>query len=276
VVQYAILQIVDSEIRKITPPGEFFQRASRDKNTNSLDLVFTLARNSLFCAQMKVFAYLRVSSRGQIDGDGFDRQRDKIKQWAKANGAVVEAEFLEEGISGANDLEGRPAMIELLGAISANGVRTVVVERADRFARDLVASELLLREFTRLGVSVIEAEGGNDLSAGCDGNPTAKLIRQILAAVSEFDKTSIVLKLRAARARARREHGRCEGRKPFGERDGEAAIMDLIKTLRRKPKGGKRLPFAAIAEKLNQDGIPTRTGKPWHPEVVRRLLGGGR
>lgn len=225
---------------------------------------------------MKVFSYLRVSSRGQIDGDGFERQRDKIKQWSKAHGAIVEAEFREEGISGANDLEGRPAMIELLGAISANGVRTVVVERADRFARDLVASELLLREFTRLGVHVIEAEGGNDLSAGDDGNPTAKLVRQILAAVSEFDKTSIVLKLRAARSRARREKGHCEGRKPFGCRDGESATIDFIRSLRRKPKGGKRLPFAAIAERLNQDGIPSRTGKPWHPEVIRRLLGAER
>ena len=225
---------------------------------------------------MKAFSYLRVSSRGQIDGDGFDRQRDKIQKWAKANGATIETEYLEEGVSGANELEGRPAMVELLGAIAANGVRTVIVERADRFARDLVASELLLREFTRLGVSVIEAEGGNDLSAGDDSNPTAKLVRQILGAVSEFDKTSIVLKLKAARSRARRENGRCEGRKPFGEKDGEADTLILIRSLRRKPKGGSRKSFAAIAEKLNRDEVITRTGKPWHPEVVRRLLGGGR
>lgn len=222
---------------------------------------------------MKVFSYLRVSSRGQIDGDGFDRQRDKINQWAKANNASIASEFCEEGISGANDLDGRPAMIELLAAISMNGVRTVVVERADRFARDLVASELLLREFTRLGVRVIEAEGGNDLSAGDDSNPTAKLVRQILAAVSEFDKTSVVLKLRAARVRARRVNGRCEGRKPFGEREGESEIIDHIRSLRRKPRGGKRMSFAAIADRLNEENIPTRTGKQWHPEVVRRIFG---
>jgi DNA invertase Pin-like site-specific DNA recombinase len=225
---------------------------------------------------MKAFSYLRVSSRGQIDGDGFDRQRDKILKWAKANGAVIEKEFREEGISGTNELDGRPAMIELLGAIASNGVRTVIVERADRFARDLVASELLLREFTRLGVQVIEAEGGNDLSAGDDSNPTGKLVRQILAAVSEFDKTSVVLKLKAARTRVRREKGRCEGRKPFGEREGEAEILEQIRRLRRKVKGRTRTSFADIAEKLNTDGIKTRTGKPWHPEVVRRLLGGER
>lgn len=225
---------------------------------------------------MMAFSYLRVSSRGQVDGDGFDRQRDKIHKWAKANGFIIEREFREEGISGANELVDRPAMIELLGAIASNGVHTVVVERADRFARDLVASELLLREFTRLEVRVIEAEGGNDLSAGDNSNPTAKLIRQILGAVAEFDKTSIVLKLKAARLRARNETGRCEGRKPFGEREGEVEIIDLIRSLRRKPKGGNRRSFSAIAEKLNADGIQSRTGKPWHPEVIRRLLGARR
>ncbi len=221
---------------------------------------------------MKAFSYLRVSSRGQIDGDGFDRQREKISKWAESNGFSIKREFLEEGISGTNELSDRPAMIELLAAIASNGVRTVIVERADRFARDLVASELLLREFTRLGVKVIEAEGGNDLSAGDDDNPTAKLVRQILGAVSEFEKTSIVLKLRAARTRVRKENGRCEGRKPFGERKGEAETLKLIRKLRRKPKGGKRLSYARIADRLNADGVPSRTGKAWHPEVVRRLV----
>ena len=225
---------------------------------------------------MKVYACLRVSSRNQVDGDGFDRQREKITKWAAANGASLAGEFREEGISGSNELDGRPAMVELLGALAANGVRMVVVERADRFARDLVASELLLREFSRLGVKVIEAEGGHDLSAGDESNPTAKLVRQILGAVAEFDKTSIVLKLKAARNRVRRETGRCEGRKPFGEGDGEAEVLQLIRSLRRKQKGRDRMSLAAIAAKLNQDTIPSRSGRPWHSEVVRRLLGGKR
>ena len=225
---------------------------------------------------MKAFSYLRVSSVGQVDGDGFDRQRDKIAKWAKANGCIIEREFIEQAISGSNDLTNRPAMTELLSAISMNGVRAVVVERADRFARDLVASELLLREFSKLGITVVEAEGGNDLTAGDSDNPTAKLVRQILGAVAEFDKTSIVLKLRAARIRTRREKGRCEGRIPFGEKAGEAETLKLMTRLRRKPKGSKRMAYSNIAARLNQDGVAARSGKPWHGEVVRRLLGGKR
>lgn len=222
---------------------------------------------------MKAFSYLRVSGKGQVDGDGFDRQRDKIAKWAKANRAHVVREFVEEGISGTSELADRPALSDLFSAILGNGVRAVIVEKADRLARDLIVSELLLRQFQEIGVVVIEAEGGTDLTAGDDDNPTAKLIRQILAAVAEFDKTSIVLKTRAARERMRRETGRCEGRKPFGHREGEKVALERMRALRRKPKGGERMSFAKIASALDAEGHPSRTGKPWTAEAVRKILG---
>jgi hypothetical protein len=50
-----------------------------------------------------------------------------------------------------------------------------------------------------------------------DDGPTSKLIRQILGAVSEFDKAMIVAKLRGARERVRRTKGKCEGRKSYQE-----------------------------------------------------------
>ena len=46
-----------------------------------------------------------------------------------------------------------------------------------------------------------------------DDTPTAKLVRQVLGAISEFDKAMTVAKLRGARERKRREAGKCEGRK---------------------------------------------------------------
>lgn len=221
---------------------------------------------------MKAFSYLRVSSRGQVEGDGFERQRQKIGQWAKLNRAEIVREFVDEGISGTSEMTDRPALSDLLVAIMGNGVRVVVVEKADRLARDLIVSELILRQFHSLGVAVIEAESGTDLTSGDSGNPTAKLIRQILAAVAEFDKTSIVLKTRVARERIRRQVGRCEGRKPFGARDGESAAVERIRQLRRKPAGGKRLSFAKIAERLDAEGIPTRYGRPWSASTVKQVF----
>ena len=91
-------------------------------------------------------------------------------------------------------------------------------------------------------------------------------------AVSQFEKSVIVSKLRAARVRKRRATGRCEGRKPFGTRRGEAEVAKLIQQLRRKPRGGARLSYAAIAKRLNAERVPTRTGKPWAPETVRGII----
>jgi DNA invertase Pin-like site-specific DNA recombinase len=103
--------------------------------------------------------------------------------------------------------------------------------------------------------------GGVALTAG-DGDPTRVLIRQVLGAVSQFEKAVIVSKLKAARQRKKRATGRCEGRKPFGERPGEAEVVAYIAKLRRKPKGAERRSFAAIAERLNAERIPSRTGRP--------------
>jgi Resolvase, N terminal domain len=44
-------------------------------------------------------------------------------------------------VSGADPIEARPGFSALLDRLETNGVRTVVVEDASRFARDLVAQD---------------------------------------------------------------------------------------------------------------------------------------
>jgi len=205
-----------------------------------------------------------------VEGDGFPRQRETVARYAQAAGLELVGEYRDEGVSGTKDLDDREGLSDLLAHIRANGVRVVLVERADRLARDLIVGELILNQFRDLGVKVIAADSGTELTAG-DNDPTRILIRQVLGAVAQFEKAVIVSKLKAARARVRRAKGRCEGRKPFGARPGEADVVALIQKLRRKPRGGERLSFAAIATKLNADGIMSRSGKPWAPETVRKI-----
>jgi DNA invertase Pin-like site-specific DNA recombinase len=191
-------------------------------------------------------AYLRVSGKGQVNGNGFPRQREAIERYARAAGSELVGEYRNEGVSGTKDLDDREGLSDLLARIRSNGVRLVLVERADHLARDLMVGEVLLAEFRKLGVTVIAADSSTDLTAG-DNDPTRVLIRQVLGAVAQFEKSVIVAKLRAARVRKRKATGRCEGRKPFGT----------------KPGDGERLSYDAIAAKLNADGVSTRTGKAW-------------
>ena len=53
------------------------------------------------------FAYLRESGKGQLEGDGFTRQRAAIELYAKANDIEIIKTFEEEGVSGKTDLENR-------------------------------------------------------------------------------------------------------------------------------------------------------------------------
>jgi len=222
--------------------------------------------------QPKVVGYLRVSSRGQVDGHGFERQEEAVRTYCKKNRLNL-VEIYREEVSGTKGIADRPALADLLSRVLDNGISMVVVERADRLARDLVEAELLLREFRSAGITVISAESSTDLTvADGDGNPSLVLIRQVLSAVAEFEKSSLVLKLRAARLKRRRETGSCEGVKPFGHFHGEETTLERMRSLRRKPRGAPRLSFAKIARALDGEELPTRGGGSWTSGAVARIL----
>ena len=160
----------------------------------------------------KAFAYLRVSGKGQIDGDGFTRQLEAIKRYPKDHEIRVVEVFQEKGVGGAKDLENRPAFLEMMTALHSDGVKLVLVEKLDRLARDLMVQETIIGDLRKHGfdlVSVMEPDLLQD-------DPPRKLMRQIMGAIAEYEKTMIVLKLRGARMRAKARTGRCKGAKPYG------------------------------------------------------------
>lgn len=230
-----------------------------------------VSNTALAPTRTKALSYLRVSGKGQIGGDGFPRQRTAIAAFALANGLAVAQEFRDEGVSGTLSLADRPGLTALLEAAMGSGIDRVLVEKADRLARDLVESELLLRTFRDHGIRVIEADGGNDLTSDAGTSPTAVLIRQVLGAIAEWEKSGLVAKLRAARERVRRQRGRCEGPPAYGAREAEAAGLRRLLELAAGPDGTRR-SLAEIAATLNAEGVPTRSGRPWARSTVQALL----
>src|SRR5262245_37981919 len=160
-------------------------------------------------ALIPAFAYLRTSSAANVgpDKDSDRRQRDAIKAFAKRAGYELAGEFYDGAVSGADPIEAREGFAAMLKAIAGNGVRTIIVETASRFARDLMVQEVGFAKLRELGIELVAADSPN---AFFDDGPTSKLIRQVLGAVAEFDKAMTVAKLRGAHDRKRRDQGKCE------------------------------------------------------------------
>ena len=101
----------------------------------------------------------------------------------------------------------------MLVRIAGNGVRTIIVETAKSGSPAISWSKRLAsRCYAILHIALIVPDSPTSF---LDDGPTSKLVRQILGAVSEFDKVMIVAKLKGARDRIRRERGKCEGRKRY-------------------------------------------------------------
>jgi site-specific DNA recombinase len=221
---------------------------------------------------MKCFSYLRVSGKAQVEGDGFPRQRAAIATWASLNGASVVQEFVEEGVSGETDWDQRPAFQELIGAVLGNGVRVIVVENLTRLARSVGVQDTILTFLASRDVSLISADTAENITEAMASDPMKKALIQIQSVFSELEKNSLVRKLRAARKRKRDAGQRVEGRKPYGWREGEKAVIKRMEELR-----AEGLTFLDIASALDKEGHPTRDGqskegRSWKGETVRRIL----
>lgn len=214
--------------------------------------------------------YLRTSSATNVgaDKDSEARQRKAIDAFAKRAGMEIVASFYDAAVSGKDPIMSRPGFAALIDKVASNGVRTVIIEDASRFARDLLTQETGIAALQALGVTVL-ASNGDDLTASDDDMRIA--MRQIAGVFSQLEKSRLVGKLRAARQRVREKEGKCEGRKPLQETHPEA--VELARSLRRKRKG-RPVSLRVIAQELAARGHVNERGQPFNPKSVRNMLEG--
>lgn len=225
---------------------------------------------------MKIVAYLRVSTGKQAEeGLGLEVQQQAIQSWAKAHGHKIVTVIADEGISGAKELDDRPGLAEALVMVGNGVVGGICVYRLDRLARDLVLQEQLLAEIRRHGGDLFTtsaAEAGY-LSDDPD-DPSRRLIRQVLGAVSEYERSMIALRLRAGRRRKAEKGGYAYGSPPLGWRaekgqlvvdEAEAEALARMAELRHDGAS-----LREIATVLTDEGHSTKRGARWHPQTVAR------
>jgi DNA invertase Pin-like site-specific DNA recombinase len=219
--------------------------------------------------------YVRVSTSKQVgQGLGLAGQERTCRAWARQHGHQVVAVFRDEGVSD-KELEHRLGLAEALAALKDGRAGAIVVHRLDRLARDLVLQEQLLAEVWRSGELFSSAGGEANLHDDPE-DPSRRLIRQVLGAVSEYERAMIVLRLRRGRAAKAARGGFAYGSPAYGHRaNGRALVLDereqaAITRARELHAAGASL--RRIGATLEAEGYATKRGSRWYPTAVARVL----
>lgn len=216
----------------------------------------------------RAIGYARVSTGEQANGISLDAQAERIQGYAQAKGWELVDILRDDGHSAAT-LD-RPRMQEVLAAIRAGHVQVVIVAKLDRLTRSLRDMDALLTLFRRANVELASlSESLDTTTAG------GRLMLHLLVAVSQWEREIIAERTSQAlqHKKAKRE---VYGPTPYGWRrvgtklepePAEQAVLRRTHALRRRGHS-----YRAIADRLNQDAVPTKTTGRWHAMTVRRVL----
>ena len=216
-------------------------------------------------AKRTAVAYYRTSSATNVgqDKDSLSRQQAAVRACAESRTLEVVHEYYDAAISGADAIDGRPGFAAMLTYMLSNGARTIIVENASRFARDLIVQETGYAMLRVKGIELIAADAPDSFLSD---TPTAVLIRQILGAVAQFDKAMLVHKLRGARDRRSAQLGRRVEGNPNWKAVPVAAIAAASAGY------AKGLTLRAISAEMAAKGFTSPSGRPYGPESVKRML----
>jgi DNA invertase Pin-like site-specific DNA recombinase len=230
------------------------------------ELIMSLKRLAL--------AYLRTSSSTNV-GEHLDsdkRQLAAINTYAKRAGfEIVAPAYYDQAVSGADSIEGRPGFAQLLERLRERPeIRVILVETASRFARDLIVQETGFMMLRERGIELIPVDSPQHFS---ESTPTANMVRQILGAVSEFEKAMLVSRLKGARDRKKAAGIKCGGRKSHIERTPQTvgmakALLWINKRMRQKRS------LREISAELAVKGHVARSGKPYGASAIAAMLAG--
>lgn len=104
-----------------------------------------------------------------------------------------------------------------------------------------------------------------------EDTPPAVLVRQVLRAIAQFDKATVVAKLKAARDLKREEEGKCGGRNSYAERN--PGMVKRARDLYRPDLERRRVLLRKVAAGLADLGFVTPNGKPYSASAVASMIG---
>jgi site-specific DNA recombinase len=228
--------------------------------------------------------YLRVSSEEQKQQGTIETQRSAIERWLTVSDEHAQW-YADDGVSGTVPLERRPEGARLLADVRAGRISRVVCWRLDRMGRNAKGILDVVDALKAAGCNLVSTTEAFDLST-----PAGQLQLNMLAAIAQFERDSIVQRAGEGNTRRLASTAYMGGRPSIGyrvegrKRDARLALRDTP-----DPASGYsevdvvRLAWRLcvedglctldIANRLTALGIPTRSGgKRWQESVVYHML----
>jgi site-specific DNA recombinase len=223
--------------------------------------------------------YARVSTSKQEHEETIASQVAALRAAAVARGLTIppEREFLDDGYSGAK-VE-RPALERLRDRAADGEIAVLLVAAPDRLARQYAYQIVILEELQQACCEVIF------LNHGFGQSPAEQMLLQMQGVFAEYERALITERTRRGRLFAARAGRVNWGQAPYGYRlvrktDHTAQQLvveeteaEVVRTVYRWLVE-EALPTAAIARRLNEQGIPPRSGRVsgWWPSTVLTVV----
>ena len=182
-------------------------------------------------AQLRAAIYARCSTLEQDVG----MQLSELREFCRHRNWNVAAEFVDRGISGAED--SRPELNRLMAEAHRGKFSVVVVWKFDRFARSVSHLLRALETFRSLGIEFVSLSEAVDTTT-----PAGKMVFTVLGAVAELERSLIGERVRAGLRNAKAK-GKRLGRPPLRE-----LSTAEIRQLRRDRKRA-RTSFSLLAKR---------------------------
>ncbi len=222
---------------------------------------------------MRIIGYVRVSTNEQAQtGVSLEAQKEKIRAYSRLNGWKCVEVIRDDGYS-AKDLK-RPGLKRVLDELPLKRRRFegIIVAKLDRLTRSLRDLDHISELAEKNKVSLISIQEAIDTSTA-----TGKLFRILVTAFSQWEREVMGERTREVLAYKRR-NGERIGTIPYGftvAEDGKTLVpvpeeMKVLKRIQKERDSGTA--FWLIADGLNADLIPSKSGGTWWTATVRSVL----
>lgn len=200
------------------------------------------------------FMYIALYSRQSIDKENsisIETQLEYCKAMIRHEERQYEVKcFSDKGYSGKDTK--RPAFQKLMKDIRRGKVKKVIVYKLDRVSRSLIDFVDMLAEFKKYNVEFVSSQECFDTSS-----PYGEMICKILMVFAEFERTSIINRIKDAYDKRSDMGLYTGGRKVYGY-DLEDAVIGGIKTKRYVVNPEESAHIKYIFEVYSQSAVTLR------------------